>query len=105
MTDEELRLKKRFEELAERAYGGGCYTFTEFLSPAEQLLLTQSVRGVPYKLSGGFDGAEKVAAMFGSEEICGYEGQFPFEYVKIESAAGKFSDELSPERYRRYNCF
>ena len=95
MTDEELRLKKRFEELANRAFGSGCYTFTEFLSPAEQTLLSQTVRNVPYELSGGFDGAEKAVAMFGSEEICGYEGAFPFEYVKIESAAGKFSDALS----------
>lgn len=95
MTDEELRLRKRFEELAQRAYSNGSYTFTEFLSPAEQQLLSQTVRDIPFELSGGFDEAEKAVAMFGSEQICGYEGSFPFEYLKIESAAGKFSDKLS----------
>ena len=47
MTNEELQLKKRFCELAERAYKNGVYTSTEFLSPAEQTLLKNRRSGVP----------------------------------------------------------
>lgn len=95
MTNEELQLKKRFCELAERAYKNGVYTSTEFLSPAEQTLLKNSRVGVPYALFGGYDGAEKALALFGSEEICGYEPFPPIVIVKIEPTALKFSDSLS----------
>lgn len=95
MTNEELQLKKRFCELAERAYKNGAYTSTEFLSPAEQTLLKSSAVGAPYALFGGYDGAEKALVMFGSEEICGYEAYPPIAVVKIEPSAPKFSDALS----------
>lgn len=51
MTNEELQLKKRFCELAERANKSGVYTSTEFLSPAEQALLKSSAVDVPYLFS------------------------------------------------------
>lgn len=95
MTNEELQLKKRFCELAERAYKNGAYTSTEFLSPAEQSLLKSSAVGVPYSLFGGYDGAEKALAVFGSEEICGYAAFPPITVLKIEPSAPKFSDALS----------
>lgn len=95
MTNEELQFKKRFGELAERAYKNGAYTSTEFLSPAEQSLLKSSAAGAPYKLFGGYDSAEKALAMFGSEDICGYEAYPPITVIKIEPAAPKFSDTLS----------
>lgn len=95
MTNEELQLKKRFCELAERAYKNGVYTSTEFLSPAEQTLLKSSAICIPYTLFGGYDGAEKALAVFGSEEICGYEAYPPIAAIKIEPSAPKFSESLS----------
>ena len=97
MTGEENLMKKRFEELSERSYFNGIYTFTEFLSPAEQALLRSSVQKVPYSFFGGFEGAEKAIAVFGSEELCGYVFEPPVSFVKIEPASQKFSDELSAE--------
>ena len=95
MADEENMLKKRFSELAERAYSKNIYTFTEFLSPAEQSLLRYSVKGVPYHFEGGYENAEKAVAVFGSEELCGYEESAPISYIKIEPCSMKFSGELA----------
>ncbi len=94
MADEENMLKKRFIELAERTYSKNIYTFTEFLSPAEQNLLRFSVKGVPYHFDGGYEDAEKAVAVFGSEELCGYEELPPIVFVKIEPCSMKFSYRL-----------
>lgn len=95
MADEENLLKKRFTELAERSFSKNIYTFTEFLSPAEQNLLRFTVKGVPYHFEGGFESAEKAVAVFGSEELCGYEGSAPIEFIKIEPCSMKFSGGLA----------
>lgn len=95
MADDENLIKKRFLELAERSYSKNIYTFTEFLSPAEQTVLKFSVKGVPYHFDGGYENAEKAVAVFGSEELCGYIESAPISYVKIEPCSMKFSGELS----------
>lgn len=95
MADEENLLKKRFIELADRAYSKNIYTFTEFLSPAEQNLLRFSVKGVPYHFEGGYENFEKAICIFGSEELCGYVESAPISYIKIEPCSIKFSGELA----------
>ena len=92
MSDEENMLKKRFIELSERAFSKNIYTFTEFLSPAEQALLKSCVKGVHYHFDGGY---EKAVAVFGSEELCGYIESAPISYIKIEPCSMKFSGELA----------
>ena len=95
MADEENMLKKRFTELAERAYSKNIYTFTEFLSPAEQALLKSCIKGVPYCFDGGYENAEKAICIFGSEELCGYIEPAPISYIKIEPCSMKFSGNLA----------
>ncbi|MBR3953787.1 MAG: hypothetical protein IKJ82_09335 [Oscillospiraceae bacterium] len=95
MADEENMLKKRFTELAERAFSKNIYTFTEFLSPSEQALLKSCVRGVPYHFEGGYENSEKAICIFGSEELCGYEESAPISFIKIEPCSMKFSGELA----------
>ena len=95
MADEENMLKKRFIELAERAFSKNIYTFTEFLSPAEQSVLKSCVHGIPYNFDGGFENSEKAIAVFGSEELCGYEESAPISFIKIEPCSMKFSGELA----------
>ncbi len=95
MSDEENMLKKRFIELSERAFSKSIYTFTEFLSPAEQVLLKSCIKGVPYHFEGGYDNAEKAVAVFGSEELCGYIESAPISYIEIEPCSMKFSGELT----------
>lgn len=95
MADEEILLKKRFVELAERSFSKSIYTFTEFLSPAEQNLLRFSVKGVPCHFDGGYENAEKAICVFGSEELCGYIEPAPISYIKIEPCSMKFSKDLA----------
>ena len=95
MADDENMLKKRFSELAERAYSKNIYTFTEFLSPAEKSILKSCIKGVPYHFEGGFENAEKSVAVFGSEELCGYNETAPISFIKIEPCSMKFSGDLS----------
>ncbi|NLM83085.1 MAG: hypothetical protein GX189_00030 [Clostridiales bacterium] len=91
MTDEEL-LKKRLAELASRAAGQGRYTFSEFLTPAEQsALLGMGLKSnAPFRLEGGYPDAERRVAVFGSEELCGYEAQPPIACVHIRPRGAKF---------------
>lgn len=84
--------EKRFEELAKRA-DERCYTtYTEFLNMEEQSELLSLRLAVPFKLYGGYDGAERCLAAFGYD--CG-SAPFPITYIKIEPAAKKFADKLT----------
>ena len=95
MNDEENLLKKRFSELAERAYSKNIYTFTEFLTPAEQAIIKSTIKNIPYTFDGGYENAEKVVCVFGSEELCGYYESAPIAILKIEPCSIKFSDSLA----------
>lgn len=97
MTDAEL-LKKRFAELANKAYGSGIYLFTDFLGLAEQACFNEaraSFKVVPYSAFGGAEGAERVMIRFGDEETCGYTQDFPIVCIKAEPVSQKFADRLT----------
>jgi len=96
MTNDELLLKKRFEELARRSAARGCWTNTDFLNMAEQDILSRSdTAGTPYRLFGGFDSAERRIALFGSEELCGFDMPPPICCVEVSPTAPKFADTLT----------
>lgn len=84
--------EKRFEELARRA-DDRCYTtYTEFLNMEEQSELLSLHLNVPFRLYGGYDGAERCIAAFGYD--C-ESALFPISYIKIEPSAKKFADKLT----------
>ncbi|MCR4740759.1 MAG: hypothetical protein K5886_10940 [Lachnospiraceae bacterium] len=69
------REKQRFKELADRSYSREQYTFTDFLSLAEQSVFFECERELSYAhptLSGGCDIAERKMIRFGNEETVGY---------------------------------
>lgn len=89
--------KKRWVELARRAYDRGCYTYTEFLSPMEQselLSLPPAALASPCRLWGGTEQAERKIACFGSLELCGYEEEAPLAYLEIAPLSPRFADPL-----------
>ena len=95
---EEEQLKKRFLELADRAYTNCQYQFTGFLNLTETSLFLQTAREfphVPYALSGGMEDGERQMARLGSEEMMGYEEPFPIRCIKAEPPMQKFADKLS----------
>lgn len=98
MTQEQEQLKKRLTELARRAYARGCYVTTDFLNLAEQDVLAHlRLDGAcaPYVLEGGYEGAERKIACFGSEALCGYVNQPPIACLCIAPVSQKFSDALA----------
>ncbi|MBQ2813003.1 MAG: hypothetical protein IJE63_07075 [Clostridia bacterium] len=95
MIDDELLLKKRFKELASRSRNKGIWVFSDFLSTAQQGVLLSMRLPYSFELQGGYEGAERKIACFGSESDCGYEAVPDFVCIKIEPVAQKFADELT----------
>ncbi|MBQ6808767.1 MAG: hypothetical protein IJP07_06405 [Firmicutes bacterium] len=90
--------RKRWIELSQRAFARCCYTYSEFLSLAEQEELSRLPLGpgsAPLRFWGGFEEAERKLACFGSPELCGYEELPPLSYLEIAPVAERFADSLS----------
>ena len=98
MSDELELLKRRFVELARRAYNSGIFTFTDFLGLAEQTAFAEVSReifGIEYVKFGGAEGAERVMIRFGSEGDLGYSMPFPISLIKVEPLSQKYAEKLS----------
>ena len=98
MTDELEILKKRFVELANKAYNGNYYTFTDILGLAEQSAFSEvlpKIKGIEYLSFGGCIGAERVMVRFGNSQEIGYEVDFPICCIKAEPLSQKFADKLT----------
>ena len=98
MTDDELLFQKRLVELAGKAYSRNTYTFTAFLSLAEQDIRARTEREishVPHDSFGGVSGAERIMVRFGNEELCGWEESFPILCIRMEPLNRKFADALT----------
>ncbi len=102
-TEKELQqAKKRFAELAEKSYRQNIYTFTDFLSLAEQEALHRAMEEKRFRafgLWGGNENCERQMARFGLPEELGYEEAFPVAAVKISPLMEKFADELTHRDY------
>ena len=98
MTDEELFLKKRFAELADKSYKCNQYFFTDFLSMEDVALLKRTMeeeRFMDYSLFGGANGCIREVARFGSMDSVGYEMPYPIVVVKVKPLLQKFADKLT----------
>lgn len=97
-SEKELaQLKKRFAELADRSWRQNLFTFTGFLSPAEQDALweVQGRTGAYVCLEGGMEHAERQMARFGDPEQIGYVEPFPIVCLRAEPLQEKFADDLT----------
>ncbi len=97
ISDEELT-KKRFIELADKAYKSSRFTFTDFLGLSEISLfysIEREIYPAHYEMFGGTQGCERVIIRFGSEEDIGYSEPFPIVCLRIKPLAMKFSDDLT----------
>ncbi|MBQ8830884.1 MAG: hypothetical protein IJ017_04750 [Oscillospiraceae bacterium] len=94
MTTDEKFFASRLKELSGRSFNRGIWTYSEFLTMAEQSLVSASAES-EFELVGGFDAAERRIAVFGSEDSCGYPFAAPIKVIKIEPVSKKFSDVLS----------
>lgn len=97
--DEERALRNNFSELAARADNGSYYTYSDFLALAEQDILLGMRLPVPVSLCGGYDGAERRVAVFGSEDDLGYPPEPPLAFIKIEPLSPRFAEPLTHRDY------
>lgn len=96
--EDELALR-RLLELAERSAARGVYTNSEFLTLAQKAALAAARPAAPYVLDGGYEGAERAVAVFGSRELCGWSRESPVCCVEIAPLSPKFAEELSHRDY------
>lgn len=97
-TEKELQqLKKRFLDLANRSWQQNLFTFTGFLSLAEQDMLWRAAgeSKMFVRLSGGAAHAERQMARFGNPEELGYEEPFPIVCLCVEPLMEKFADNFT----------
>ena len=98
MKNEEEIIKRHLCDLATRAENGGYYVYSEFLSPAEQALVSDLFRDgkiTAYTLEGGYAFAERKLCVFGNEGELGYPPEAPCVWLKIAPREKKFSDSLT----------
>lgn len=85
-------------DLAKRSYSDSVYTFSGFLSLAEQSEIHAAEKDLAYAgitFFGGTDGCERQMVRFGSFENLGYEENFPIVTLVIAPLNSKFSDDLT----------
>lgn len=95
-------LRRRFEELAQRAYKTGLYCYTEFLSTAEQALLIsmkKQLSHASFSLWGGVEACERRMAAFGSAELCGGEHEWPQCCLLVSPRSRRFAETLGHRDY------
>ena len=98
MDKETEILKTRLLDLGNRAYRNAMFTFSPFLSLADQQLLEEikkELGNVKISLCGGHELPERVMARFGDPEELGYEEDFPIVCIHIRPLLKKFADQLS----------
>ena len=98
-SDKELQqLRKRIAELARKSYEHNIYTYTGFLSMAEQDVfygMIPEIKGTDYKLYGGREDCERKILRFGSEDSLGYEEEFPIVCLRVKPLIEKFADKVT----------
>ncbi len=98
VKNDEMTLARHLIDLSRRAYSRAYYVYSEFLSPADASLLETLYRRKEvgaYTLYGGYRGAERSLAVFGSEQELGYPPSYPTVWLEITPRAPKFADLLS----------
>ncbi len=93
-----LQLKKRLAELSRKSYEHNIYTYTGFLSMAEQDIfygMPMEEKGKDYALSGGREGCERQMLRFGSPGSLGYEEDFPIVCLAVKPLSEKFAEALA----------
>ena len=95
-------LISRLTDLASQAARRNTYTYSQFLSLADQDELSRIPRDmlpVRYSLCGGSPSCERQLAVFGSEDDLGYPPEPPIAVVSISPVSERYGEELSHRDY------
>ena len=93
-NDEEKQLLDRIYDLAKRTSVRGIYNFSDFLTPAEQALVSQVSelkRLCDVEFDGAYEGAVRKVAVFKPKD-CYYEQEPPIEILTVKCEWGQPSN-------------
>lgn len=88
-------IRKRFEDLDNRAYQKGYPVFTDFCDAAELMILHSMSFSCETETNGGYDFSERQMACFMPSDAFLEEVSFPMQAVKIAPISPKFADTLT----------
>ena len=94
--EETALLRRRFDELSQRAFQTGAYCFTDFLNTAEQATLLE-MKKQPCTLWGGASGCERRMAVFG--DAAQNAPDWPLCCLLIAPRGARFAEPLSHRDY------
>ncbi|MFI3212071.1 MAG: YlmH/Sll1252 family protein [Eubacteriales bacterium] len=98
MEKEEKLMQKRFLDLANRSFSQNMYTFSEFLSLADQTTLwsmKEELQFAVFSVFGGHEECERVMVRFGSCNQLGYVEEYPITCIEMKPFIEKFADDFS----------
>ncbi len=101
MEKEEIQLKKRLWELADKAAERNCVTYTNFLNLNEINILFSlipALSNVTCRLYGGYDNAERQIAAFIPDALY-YDWNYPLAVLKVGILSKKTTEQLSHRDY------
>ena len=102
MVAEELEVKKRLLDMADRSYRNNQYVFTDFLSMADMSVYFECEREFSYAgvtVWNGDGEYERGMLRFGNPEAFGYEENFPIDTLEIKPLQEKFAEKLTHRDY------
>ncbi len=95
---EDIQIKKRLLDLAEKSFRQNIYCFTGFLGLSEQDIYYRMEKELLFShpsLFGGDEQAERKIVRFGSPQEWGYEEPYPITCIHVKPLLQKFSDDFS----------
>ena len=96
--DEEILLKRRLIDTANKAYRQNIYTYTNFLSMSELDTYYRTLPELSFIHSEAFGGSascERQIVRFGSPDDFGFDEPYPIDCIKISPLLRKFADDLT----------
>ncbi len=102
MTTDELDVKKRLLDMADRSYRNDQYIFTDFLSMADMAVYYEAEKEFIYAgvtVWNGEGRCERGMIRFGNPDSFGYVEDFPIDILCIKPLMQKYSEELSHRDY------
>ena len=96
--DEEILLKRRLIDTANKAYRQNIYTYTIFLSMSELDTYYRTLPELSFIHSEAFGGSascERQIVRFGSPVDFGFDEPYPIDCIKISPLLRKFADDLT----------
>ena len=90
-----MTITERANDLLERSYAKNLYTYSDFLTSAEQAEVLSAVSNSAVEFFGGCDFAERKKARFGREEDISLTSDYSLAILKISPKGVKFADDIS----------